>query len=119
MNDSSNLKDLQAAIRDFVDARDWKKFHNPKDLAMSLVLESTELMELFQWKNSEEVDEYARNNINEISDELADVLYWVLLMSNKLDIDITSAFYKKLSKNAEKYPVEKSYGNHKKYTELK
>jgi len=102
----------------FRDARDWKQFHNPKDVALSLVLEATEVMELFQWKNTEEITEYIKTNKNDIGEELADVLYWILLMSHDLDIDILETLDKKLLKNEEKYPIEKAKGNHAKYNEL-
>jgi len=105
-------------IRKHVDDRDWDQFHNPKDLSISLALEAAEVMEHFQWKNTEEMEEHAKNKKNEVGEELADVFYWVLLLANKMDIDLVDAFEKKMVKNAAKYPVEKSKGNHKKYTEL-
>ncbi len=112
------LDKLVQRIIDFRDARDWKQFHNPKDLALSLVLESGEVMEHFQWKNREEVKEYIKGHKDDVGEELADVLYWVLLMSHDLDIDILNALDKKLKKNEEKYPVEKAKGNHTKYDKL-
>lgn len=114
----SNIKDLQQKILEFRDARDWKQFHNPKDLSLSLVLEAAEVMEHFQWKNLEEITEYVKTNKDDIAEELADVLYWVLLMSVDMDIDVAEAFDKKLKKNAEKYPVEKAKGVHTKYNKL-
>jgi len=113
-----NLENLIQRIVDFRDARDWKQFHNPKDLALSLVLESTEVLEHFQWKNGEELDKYVVEHKEDISDELADVLYWVLLMSYDLNIDVLKALDKKQTKNEEKYPVDKAKGNHKKYNQL-
>ena len=114
-----NIEDLTKRIISFRDARDWKQFHNPKDVALSLVLEATEVMEHFQWKSKKEMEKYIVTNKSDISEELADVLYWILLMSTDLDIDILDALEKKIKKNEEKYPVEKSKGNAKKYTELK
>lgn len=114
----SDIKDLIKRIIDFRDARDWKQFHNPKDIAISLSLEAAEVMEHFQWKNGKELEEYIKTHKEHIGEELADVLYWVLLMSNDLDIDINKAVEKKMKKNEEKYPVEKAKGSHKKYTEL-
>lgn len=102
----------------FRDARDWKQFHNPKDVALSLVLEAGEVMEHFQWKNKEEMEKYVTTNRNEIGEELADVLYWVLLMSHDLKIDVLDALEKKIKINEDKYPVEKSKGNHTKYDKL-
>lgn len=109
---------LTKRIIDFRNARDWKQFHNPKDVALSLSLEAAEVLEHFQWRNGEELDEYICKNKEHLSEELADVLYWVLLMSHDLDIDICEAVSKKMDKNEEKYSVEKAKGNHKKYTEF-
>lgn len=114
----NNLEKLTERIIKFREARDWKQFHNPKDVSLSLVLEATEVMEHFQWKNTEEVEKYIVTNKDDIGEELADVLYWVLLMSHDLNIDILKALENKMDKNEEKYAVEKAKGNHKKYTEL-
>lgn len=114
-----NIKDLTKRIIAFRDAREWKQFHNPKDVALSLVLEAAEVMEHFQWKSKEEMEKYIVTNKSSIGEELADVLYWVLLMSADLNIDILNALGKKIKKNEEKYPVEKARGNAKKYTEFK
>lgn len=114
----TSLKDLQARISRFVDERDWDQFHNPKDLAISLALEAAEVMEHFQWKNAAEMAEHSVAKKEDVGEELADVFYWVLLLANKLDIDLVPAFEKKMQKNEAKYPVEKARGSHKKYTEL-
>lgn len=114
----SDIKTIQEKVVAFRDARDWKQFHNPKDLALSLVLEATEVLEHFQWKNPKEVEEYAKTHKGEIAEELADTLYWVLLMAHDLGIDLAAASEAKMAKNEAKYAVVKSKGNHKKYTEL-
>lgn len=114
----NTLEDLTTKITTFRDARDWKQFHNPKDLALSLVLEAAEVMEHFQWKNEDEITKYLVANKAAVSEELADVLYWVLLMAHDLNIDIGTAVDKKMQKNEEKYPVEKARGKHTKYTDL-
>lgn len=114
----NEIQKLTERIISFRDARDWKQFHNPKDVALSLVLEASEVMEHFQWKNKEEVDEYVKTNKADIGEELADVLYWVLLMSKDLDIDVLEALDQKMKKNEEKYPVEKAKGRHTKYNKL-
>ncbi len=113
-----NIDELVKRIIIFRDERDWKQFHNPKDLTISLVLEATEVMEHFQWKNTKETKKYIIEKKNEIGEELADVLYWVLLMSHDLKIDVLDALEKKIRKNEEKYPIQKAKGNHKKYKEL-
>lgn len=114
----SDLTKLQNLVIDFRDARDWKQFHNPKDLALSLVLESAELMEHFQWKTEKEVQKHLVTNKAAVSEELADVFYWVLLIANDLDIDLNTALKEKLKQNDKKYPIAKSKGKHTKYTEL-
>jgi dCTP diphosphatase len=114
----SNNRDLIKKINKFSEERDWKQFHNPKDLALSLVLEATEVLEHFQWKNGEQIDIHIKNKKSEIKEELADVYYWLLTLSHGLDIDLNEALEDKLVKNEEKYPIDKAKGNSKKYTEL-
>lgn len=117
MSSNKSLSDLQKQIRKFCDDRDWDQFHNPKDLAISLALEAAEVMEHFQWKNAKEMEAHIKSQKQAVGEELADVFYWVLLLANKMDIDLVEAFEKKMIKNEAKYPVEKAKGNHKKYTE--
>lgn len=114
----SNLDDLTRRIIAFRDARDWKQFHKPKDLAVSLSLEASEVLEHFQWKSEAEIDVYVKTNKDDIADELADVLNYLLIMAHDLGIDLIAAEEKKVEKNEKKYPVEKARGNAKKYTEL-
>lgn len=89
-----------------------------QNMAISLSLEASEFLEHFQWKNEAEIDAHLKKRRDEVEDELADVLYWVLLIANDLDIDLGKAFVKKLEKSGAKYPVEKAKGKHTKYTEL-
>ena len=102
----------------FRDARDWKQFHNPKDLAISLVLEAGEVMEHFQWKSKEEVLEYAKTNKEEIGEELADVYKYLMLLCNELNVNIERAVVKKIKKDGIKYPINKAKGKHTKYDKL-
>lgn len=113
----SDIAGLQQRIREFCDERDWGQFHNPKDLAVSLCLEAAEVLEHFQWKSAEEMEAYVQTNKGDIAEELADVLYWVLRMADRFDIDIVKAAEDKMVKNARKYPAHKARGNHKNYTE--
>ena len=83
-----SLKELQAVIRQFCTERDWDQFHNAKDMALSLVLESAEFLEHFQWRNGEEIDAYLKQHKADAAEELADVFYWVLRIADKLDIDL-------------------------------
>lgn len=112
------IQELVKKIVEFREARDWKKFHNPKDVALSLVLEAGEVMEHFQWKNPEEMQKHISEHPDEIGEELADVLYWILLMGHDFNIDVLDALERKIQKNAEKYPVEKAKGNHAKYDKI-
>jgi len=114
----SDLQKLTKLITKFRDARDWKQFHNPKDMALSLVLEAAEVMEHFQWKNEDEVKKYIIANRDKIGEELADVFYWILLMSHDFKIDLKDALERKMIVSNKKYPIEKAKGSHKKYTEL-
>lgn len=116
--EKDTLRNLIKKIIKFRNARKWKQFHNPKDLAISLSLEASEVLEHFQWRSKEEVEEYIKNNKNEIGKELADVFYWVLLISHDLKIDIIDAFNKKMEENNRKYSVKKAKGNHIKYNKL-
>ncbi|AET68741.1 putative pyrophosphatase [Desulfosporosinus orientis DSM 765] len=109
------MNELIQKVVKFRDLRNWKQYHNPKDLAISLSIEASELLENFQWKTSEES---VSNNYARIQDELADVLIYALLLSNELKIDPQQAIIEKMKKNGEKYPVEKAYGSNKKYNEL-
>ena len=112
------LAEVTDRIIAFRNARDWQQFHNPKDLAISLVLEATEVMEHFQWKNKEEMEKYIVEHKDDVAEELADTLYWVLLMAHDLNIDVVAALEAKMQKNEAKYPIEKAKGKHTKYTRL-
>lgn len=109
---------LAAMAVAFRDEREWKQFHNPKDMALSLCLEAAEVLELTQWKNGRELVEHLRARREDLADELSDVLYWVLTIANDFEIDIAGSFARKIEKSARKYPVAKARGQAKKYTEL-
>lgn len=99
-------------LRQFRDERDWKQFHNPKDLALALSIESSELLEAFLWKSAEDAD------IEKVKEELADVFAFAFLMADACDLDVKQIVMDKIEKNEKKYPVEKARGTAKKYTEL-
>lgn len=109
------MKELIDLINQFRDERDWRKFHNEKDLAISISLEASELLELFQWKQSEEVVE---KSLKEIKEELADVFMYSFMLADNLNLDVEEIIKEKIDINAKKYPVELSKGNNKKYTDL-
>lgn len=103
---------LRQHIARFIAERDWEQFHDPKNLAMSIAIETAELMEHFQWLRSDEIgsflnDEEARGEVRE---ELADIFAYAISLANRLDIDITQALLDKMEKNARKYPADKFRG---------
>ena len=99
----------------FRDDRDWKQFHTPKDLAISMNLEAAELLELFQWSGA---DLECAGNRDKLKEELADVLSYCILMADVCGFDLDTIMNEKISKNEAKYPVEKAYGKADKYTKL-
>ena len=112
-----DLEELRERVRAFVAERDWERFHSPKNLAMALSVEASELVELFQWLTEEEsaaLDDAARRRVAE---ELADVLWFLVRLSDRLDIDLLEAAELKLAGNAKKYPAENVRGQSKKYTD--
>ena len=116
----TDIAALTAAILEFRDARDWRQFHSLRNLITSLNLEASELLELTQWKTDAEVDALPADpkSLEALRDECADILLYLLLIADKAGIDLAEAARRKLLKNAEKYPVDKSFGSRAKYTEL-
>lgn len=102
------MEPLLRRLRQFRDARDWSKFHTPKDLAVSVSIESGELLELFQWRA--EADPVEDEVKAAVADEAADVLLYLLMLCDRLDIDLEHAAHEKISRNERRYPVETSYG---------
>lgn len=109
-------EDTIKQILKFRDDRDWKKFHNPKDLAISISLEAAKLLEVFQWSADDVICE---NKKEKIKEELADVLNYCVLMADICELDIDEIVQDKIRINNEKYPVEKARGNREKYNNLK
>ena len=116
INGVNRMKDDLKKILQFQKERDWKQYHLPKNLAISLALEAAEILELFQWTKDNEVPEEKKEHLKE---EIADVYYYLLLLAHETGVDIHNAFQQKMEINLTKYPVEKSKGNSRKYTELK
>ena len=106
------MKEVIKKLLKFRDDRDWEQFHNPKDLAIALNIESSELLEQFLWKDSTEAD------LQKVKEELADIFTYALLISNHYDLDVNEIILDKLKINQEKYPVSKAKGTAKKYNEL-
>jgi NTP pyrophosphatase (non-canonical NTP hydrolase) len=107
----SELSELQQLILRFRDERDWAQFHTPHQLAMSVSVEASELLQLFQWKGPDEVDR------ERIGEELSDVLSSMLLLAAHYGIDLRAAFLDKMEKNVRKYPFETSFGSNKKWSD--
>ena len=112
------MEEVLAAIRKFRDERDWLKFHDPQNLAVSVAIEAAELLEEFQWKDRDAAWLHAQQNREAVADEIADVAIYLLELADILEIDVRQAILAKLAKNAVKYPVEKSRGNSTKYDKL-
>lgn len=108
-------KKTKEKILAFRDERDWRKFHNGKDLALSLSLEASELLEIYQWSGEDLNVEY---KLELIKEELADIIMYTVLIADRYKLDIDEIVLNKLIANAAKYPVEKSKGTYRKYTEL-
>ena len=114
----SELKSLTQAVLDFRDARNWRQFHSLRNLVVSLNLEAAELLELTQWKTDEAIEAIPDDPVvlEALRDECADVLLYLLLIAEKTGIDLGQSAREKMAKNAQKYPVEKSYGSSAKYS---
>ncbi|MDO6598450.1 nucleotide pyrophosphohydrolase [Oceanihabitans sp. 2_MG-2023] len=112
IKDSKSLNQTMESLIDFRDKRDWEQFHNSKDLALAISIEASELLEIFLWKDNEDVD------YDKLEEELADVLSYSLLLVNKHNLDINEIISKKIAKNNEKYPVSKAKGKATKYNKL-
>lgn len=111
--------ELMAQLEQFVRERDWDQFHTPKNLAVSISIESAELLEHFQWVADSRPSLLTASQKEEVSDEVADIYLYLLLFCRKLGIDLDSVALAKIRKNAERYPIQKSFGKSTKYTELK
>ena len=106
------MNEIIDALKQFRDERDWKQFHNPKDLSLALSIEASELLEVFLWKSAEEAD------VQKVREELADVFAYAFLLADAYQLDVKEIILDKIARNKEKYPVDKAWGSAKKYTEL-
>lgn len=120
MDSETSIQELKEKIKKFCEERDWDQYHNAKELAIGIVTEASELLEHLRFKSYEEIDAFFNSleKKQEMSEELADVLYFVLRLAQRYDIDLTTALNKKMEKNEKRYPVEKAKGSNKKYDEL-
>lgn len=112
------IKSLQNQLQQFANERDWDQFHSPKNLSMALSVEASELLEHFQWLTEKQSIELSGENLQAVSEEVADVFIYLLKIADQLDIDLIEQATKKIQKNAKKYPVDKARGNAKKYDQF-
>ena len=115
---TNSIEELRDKLRAFAAERDWNQFHSPKNLSMALSVEAAELLEHFQWVTDAESAKLSPETRAKVREELADVLLYLIRLADRLDIDLAAAATDKLKVNAAKYPVEKSHGSRKKYTDL-
>ncbi|GGX05163.1 nucleotide pyrophosphohydrolase [Undibacterium macrobrachii] len=116
---NQNLNQLRDQLRNFVAEREWQQFHTPKNLASALIVEAAELLEPFQWLKSGEPEELDAQTRTAIQHEMADVLNYLVMLADRLDIDLLAAAHEKIQLNAQKYPVPLARGSAQKYTNLK
>jgi dCTP diphosphatase len=112
-----DISALQNKFREFADERDWDQFHTPKNLAMALSVEASELLEHFQWLSERESSELSEEKLIQVSQEMADVFLYLIRLADKLDINLDDSVSKKMALNAMKYPADQVKGSAKKYTE--
>ena len=112
-----DIDDITQKIREFRDERDWAQFHNPKDMAIAISIEASELLEHFLWKTPDELDQRIEDRRAEITDEIADIAIYLVELADNLDIDLLAAMEQKIAKNAAKYPSNRVKGSSKKYSE--
>ncbi len=120
MDNETRLQDIKDRIKNYCEERDWDQFHNPKELAIGVITEASEVLEHFRFKSEKEIEDFFKDpkKKGEIEEEMADVLYFLCRLAQKYNVDLSEAFKKKMNKNEQKYPIEKAKGSNKKYTEL-
>ncbi len=120
MDKEVTIDELKEKIKFFCEARDWDQYHNAKDLTIGIVTEAAELLDHFRFKSVDEVDIILKDpeKRGTISEEMADIFYFLLRLAERFDIDLSEELVKKMGKNEKKYPVEKAKGSNKKYTEF-
>ncbi|HTE42763.1 MAG TPA: nucleotide pyrophosphohydrolase [Steroidobacteraceae bacterium] len=114
----STLETLRDTVRTFAAERDWDQFHSPKNLAMALSVEASELLEHFQWLTEEQSRQLSADKLAEVKHEMADVLIYLVRLADKLNVDLMTAASEKIVLNGQKYPADKAKGTMKKYSEL-
>lgn len=118
MDEKYTIEELKIKVKTFCEERDWDQFHNPKELAIGISTEANELLQIFRFKSEEDMKKImSSDKKQEVEEEVADVLYFVLRFAQMNGVDLTKAIINKIEKNNQKYPVEKAKGSNKKYNE--
>ena len=120
MDKDTKIQEIKDYVKKYCEDRDWNQFHNPKELAIGLITEASEVLEHFRFKSENEMEAFFKNpkKREDIEDEIADVLYFLCRLAQKYNVDLSEAFKRKMVKSEKNYPIEKSKGSNKKYTEL-
>jgi len=120
MDKDTSIQDVKNYVKKFCEDRDWNQFHSPKELAIGLITEASEVLEHFRFKSEKEMKAFFKDpkKREDIEDEMADVLYFLFRLAQMYDVDLSEAFKRKMAKNEKNYPIEKSKGSNKKYTEI-
>ena len=118
MTNSLDVKDVAKRLSAFARERDWEQFHSPKNIAVALSVEASELLEIFQWLTEAQSKELSREAMEKVKEEAADVQLYLVRLCDLLNVDLAAAVDAKLAANARKYPVHEARGSSKKYTEL-
>jgi dCTP diphosphatase len=119
MNDTiTTIETLKNKIKQFVEERNWQQYHSPKNLSMNIAVEAAELMEIFNWTDTEESKQELEKKRQQAENEIADIAFSLLNLCMRYNVDLTQALERKIALNAQKYPIEKSKGKITKYTEL-
>ena len=118
MTPTLDVANIAKHLADFARERDWEQFHSPKNIATALSVEASELLEIFQWLTEEQSRELPRESLEKVKEEAADVLLYLIRLSDLLHVDLAAAVDAKLAANSRKYPVHKARGSNKKYDEL-
>lgn len=114
----TNLEDVFARLHDFREERNWSQFHDPKNLAEAISIEAGELLELFLWKTTDQSRQLSASEIARLEEEVADILIFLMYLADSFDIDLLEVAMRKVDMNEKKYPVEKSKGTSRKYSEF-
>ena len=120
MDSKTKIDDIKKEVISFRDERNWRQYHDPKNLAMALSIEASELQELFLWKSPDEIKQIlsSKKDIARIREEIADIFIYLLYLSDSVGVDLSDVAMEKIKINRKRYPMGKSYGSNKKYTDL-